>query len=169
MKACRERWRDSHSWAGPVRRSPCRSWRRRWWRMSHTHNTHEARRRRRGRSACAERARLPRDGPHRTPRAPTATGCLISHYNLRAARFLPLLLPRFVLRIIECIPLAPAAMRGEHRPDNSHVQLRPRAAVAAAANRDVRLAGPRLLLAPPRDERQHSKSSQVEVYISKIH
>lgn len=82
------------------------------------------RRRRRGRSACAERPRLPRAGPHRTTRAPTATGCLISHYNLRAARFLPLLLPRFVLRIIECIPLAPAAMRGERRPDNSRVQLR---------------------------------------------
>lgn len=89
-----------------------------------THNTREARRRRRGRSACAERPRLPRAGPHRTTRAPTATGCLISHYNLRAARFLPLLLPRFVLRIIECIPLAPAAMRGERRPDNSRVQLR---------------------------------------------
>ncbi|GBP54603.1 hypothetical protein EVAR_33072_1 [Eumeta japonica] len=56
--------------------------------------------------------------------APTATGCLISHYNLRVARFLPLLLPRFVLRIIECIPLAPAAMRAERRPDNSRPQLR---------------------------------------------
>lgn len=94
------------------------------WRMSHSHYTREARRRRRGRSACAERARLPRAGPHRTTRAPTATGCLISHYNLRVARFLPLLLPRFVLRIIECIPLAPAAMRTERRPDNSRMQLR---------------------------------------------
>lgn len=50
------------------------------------------------------RPRLPRSPPHHS--APTAT-VLISHYNLRAARFLPLLLPRFVLRIIECIPLAP--------------------------------------------------------------
>ncbi|CAH2267641.1 jg16932 [Pararge aegeria aegeria] len=55
--------------------------------------------------------RTPSDRDCRTPaptvpRAPTATGCLISHYNLRA-RFLPSLLPRFVLRIIECIPLAP--------------------------------------------------------------
>lgn len=54
-------------------------------------------------------------GPHHTPHR-----YLISHYNLRAARFLPLLLPRFVLRIIECIPLAPApaAMHAERRPDN---------------------------------------------------
>lgn len=89
-----------------------------------TRYTHEARRRRRGRSACAERARLPHAGPHFTTQTPTATGCLISHYNLRAARFLPLLLPRFVLRIIECIPLAPAAMRAGRRPDNSRVQLR---------------------------------------------
>lgn len=52
--------------------------------------------------------------PRRTARAPTATGCLISHYNLRA-RFLPLLLPRFVLRIIECIPLAPPPGRHARR------------------------------------------------------
>lgn len=65
----------------------------------------EARARRRGRSVCTEPARLP-TSPHRTTRAPTAT-VLVSHYNLRAACFLPLLLPRFVLRIIECIPLAP--------------------------------------------------------------
>lgn len=74
--------------------------------------------------------------------APTATGCLISHYNLRVARFLPLLLPRFVLRIIECIPLAPAAMRAERRPDNSRVQLR--------RSRSVRRA---LRTAPSVDER----------------
>lgn len=95
------------------------------WRMSHTHSTREARRRRRRGwlAQCAGRPRLTREAPT-APRAPTATGCLISHYNLRAARFLPLLLPRFVLRIIECIPLAPAAMRARRRPDNSRVQLR---------------------------------------------
>lgn len=118
-----------------MRRSPCRSWRCAW-RMSGvrcqvsgvsvTHSTRGARRRRRGRSA-GERT-LP--SPPR--RAPTATGCLISHYNLRAARFLPLLLPRFVLRIIECIPLAPAAMRAERRPDNSRAQLRCRGRPATA-------------------------------------
>lgn len=83
-----------------------------------THNTPGAAQAARAvcvRRAIATAARRP--PPHHE--RPTATGCLISHYNLRAARFLPLLLPRFVLRIIECIPLAPAAMRGERRPDNS--------------------------------------------------
>lgn len=91
--------------------------------MSHTHNTRERRRRRGWRVLSAPGAATDALAPT-APRAPTATGCLISHYNLRAARFLPLLLPRFVLRIIECIPLAPAAMRARRRPDNSRVQLR---------------------------------------------
>lgn len=73
-------------------------------------------------------------GPHL--QAPTATGCLISHYNLRAARFLPLLLPRFILRIIECIPLAPSAMRAERRPVNSPRNYAPRA-LADATQRDT--------------------------------
>lgn len=96
--------------------------------MSLTHNTRDgARAAQAARAVCVRRATptaARRPPPHDA--APTATGCLISHYNLRAARFLPLLLPRFVLRIIECIPLAPAAMRGERRPDNSRVQLRRR-------------------------------------------
>ncbi|CAG9585621.1 unnamed protein product [Danaus chrysippus] len=66
--------------------------------MTLTHNTREAQAAR----ACVRRATT---AVHRPPPLfPTATGCLISHYNLRA-RFLPSL-PRFVLRIIECIPLA---------------------------------------------------------------
>lgn len=96
--------------------------------MSLTHYTRDdARAAQAARAVCMRRATptaARRPPPHDA--APTATGCLISHYNLRAARFLPLLLPRFVLRIIECIPLAPAAMRGERRPDNSRVQLRRR-------------------------------------------
>lgn len=96
--------------------------------MSLTHYTRDgARAAQAARAVCVRRATptaARRPPPHNA--APTATGCLISHYNLRAARFLPLLLPRFVLRIIECIPLAPAAMRGERRPDNSRVQLRRR-------------------------------------------
>ena len=105
--------------------APCRSWR---WRRVLAHVTHSQHSRasaqaaRVARSQCAGRSTDARPPPHHKP--PPATGCLISHYNLRAARFLPLLLPRFVLRIIECIPLAPAAMRARRRPDNSRVQLR---------------------------------------------
>lgn len=99
-----------------MRRSPCRSWRLPRRRMSQSQHSRSAAQA--ARAVCwrpASATAAPSPPPHR---APTATGCLISHYNLRAARFLPLLLPRFVLRIIECIPLAPAAMRGERRPDN---------------------------------------------------
>lgn len=83
-------------------------WRRVCWRggrMSLTHSTRGAAQA--ARAVCGRRAiaTAARRAPT-VPRAPTATGCLISHYNLRA-RFLPSLLPRFVLRIIECIPLAP--------------------------------------------------------------
>lgn len=90
-----------------------------------THSQHSRGAAQAARAVCVRRATATaarRPPPH--DGAPTATGCLISHYNLRVARFLPLLLPRFVLRIIECIPLTPAAMRGERRPDNSRVQLR---------------------------------------------
>lgn len=56
-----------------MRRSPCRSWRRPRGasRVAHvTLTTLPERRRRRGRSASAERSRLPRAGPHRTTSAP---------------------------------------------------------------------------------------------------
>lgn len=113
----------SHSWAGPVRKSPCRSWRRVLAHVTHSQHSRGGAGGAGGAFSVRRWPRLTREAPT-APRAPTATGCLISHYNLRAARFLPLLLPRFVLRIIECIPLAPAAMRARRRPDNSRVQLR---------------------------------------------
>lgn len=132
--------------------------------MSLTHYTRDgARAAQAARAVCVRRATptaARRPPPHDA--APTATGCLISHYNLRAARFLPLLLPRFVLRIIECIPLAPAAMRGERRPDNSRVQLRRDRATAAAPpqpSHRSQLCPQILPVTPSSDEERYSKKT----------
>ncbi|CAF4774389.1 unnamed protein product [Pieris macdunnoughi] len=74
------------------------------------------------RAVCVRRASATA-GPRRTARPPPLPAASFLTI-ICVFRFLPLLLPRFVLRIIECIPLAPAAMRGERRPDNSRAQLR---------------------------------------------